>query len=146
MGGGAGSGGDECVHCADGHLQIPDLAIFGECVGSVAWLPSAVSVLVVFLRYGMRPLWRQRPIWLRDFAAEEPGETDEAPTGVSAPLGRTRFLLPVAALLVNSAIGLVISMLAGLNVSMGPLFLTPLIPCVSTACPLSCNPKARSLG
>lgn len=42
-------------------------------------------------------------------------------------------MFPIAVLSVSSATDLTISILAGLNPPMGPLFLTPLIPCVSNA-------------
>lgn len=116
---------------ADGYLQINELAIFGECVGAVAWIPTILALLFPILRYGLRPSWNRRPIWLRDFAAEEPGEAE----GVSADLilskKRTRSL-PIVVLILNSSVGVVISILAALNPAAGPLFSTSFVPHVST--------------
>lgn len=115
----------------DGHLQINELAIFGDCVGVIAWIPTALSVLLLITRYGLHPVWRRRPVWLRNFAAEEPGEAD----GLSAdlPAKSRTWSLSTIILTFTSAVGLVISILASLNPTAGPLFLTPLIPHVSTS-------------
>jgi hypothetical protein len=114
----------------NGHLQINELAIFGDCVGVIAWIPTAVSILVVILRYGLHPLWRRRPVWLRNFAAEEPDEAEGLATEIVT--FKPRIWGPFTIVLaLNSAAGLAISILASLNPTAGPLFLTPLIPHVS---------------
>lgn len=114
----------------NGHLQINELAIFGDCVGVVAWIPAALSILVLILRYGLQPLWRRRPVWLRNFAVEEPDEAE----GLSPEIATLKpriWALSTILLALNSTTGLVISILASLNPIAGPLFLTPLIPHVS---------------
>lgn len=123
---------------ADGHLQINELAIFGECVGAVAWIPTIFALLLLLLRYGLRPAWQRRSIWLRDFAAEEPGEAEGISTELS-PIKQRTWSLPKVVLVLSSATGLVISILAALSPAAGPLFLTPLIPQVSShrSCPSS---------
>ncbi|CAK7568673.1 MAG: hypothetical protein SEPTF4163_006672, partial [Sporothrix epigloea] len=51
---------------------IPETATFGNgCPGIVAYLPAWLALLVLVGRYGLRPLWRRRPLWLRGFATEE---------------------------------------------------------------------------
>lgn len=116
---------------ADGYLQINELAIFGECVGAVAWIPTILALLFPILRYGLRPAWSRRSIWLRDFAAEEPGEAEAVSTDLNLVKRRT-WSLPTVVLILSSTTGLVISILAALNPAAGPLFSTPLIPHVST--------------
>lgn len=117
-----------------GQLQISEFAIFGQCVGAIAWVPTAISILLVVLCYGLGPIWQRRPVWLRNFAAEEPGEAAEA---VSAEItsglgpGRRRWPVSTAILLITTAVGLVLGILASLNSGMGPLFLLPLVPEVS---------------
>lgn len=116
---------------ADGYLQINELAIFGECVGAVAWIPTILALLFPILRYGLRPAWNRRSIWLRDFAAEEPGEAEAVSTDLT-PVKRRTWSLPTVVLILSSTTGLVVSILAALNPATGPLFSTPLIPHVST--------------
>lgn len=113
------------------HPQISELAIFGQCVGAVLWIPIVVSVLVLVSRYGLAPLWRRRPIWLRDFAAEEPGEAEFTPVEHTTLLKPKAWGYSTLALFAISAIGLIISILASLKPKIGPLFLLPLIPHVS---------------
>lgn len=110
-------------------MQISELAIFGQCVGAIAWFPTFISLLVLLLHYGLGPIWRRRPVWLRNFAAEEPGEVAEAVFAELTPgPGRGEWALPTVVLLINMAVGLVVSILASLDPGMGPLFLMPLIP------------------
>ena len=123
---------------ADGYLQINELAIFGESVGAIAWIPTIVALLLPILRYGLRPAWSRRPIWLRDFAAEGPEEAEGSSTDL-IPIKRRTWDLPTAVLILSSATGLAISILAALNPAAGPLFSTPLIPHVST--PRICHIK-----
>lgn len=100
------------------------------------WIPAVISVLLLILRYGFAPLWQRRPIWLRDFAAEEPSEAE----AVSVSADHTTLLKPkawgfsTAALAANSVVGLIISVLASLQPTIGPLFLLPLVPHVSGNC------------
>lgn len=116
---------------ADGYLQINELAIFGECVGAVAWIPTILALLFPILRYGLRPAWNRRGIWLRGFAAEEPGEAEGISTDL-IPIKKRTWSAPAILLILSSTVGLVISILAALNPGAGPLFSTPLIPHVST--------------
>ncbi|CAK7268329.1 hypothetical protein SEPCBS119000_003006 [Sporothrix epigloea] len=54
------------------HLNIPESATFGDgCPGVVAYPPVWLALIVFFGRYGLRPLWRRRPVWLCGFATEE---------------------------------------------------------------------------
>lgn len=115
-----------CLGCCH-RLWVPDQAIFGDCIGAIAWIPNVVSLLVLILRYGLHPLWCRRPIWLRDFAAEDLQIPEDASV---EPVGRARqrsWTTSIIVLLINSAVGLVISLLASLNTKAGPLFLTPFI-------------------
>ncbi|KAI7788571.1 hypothetical protein LA080_008461 [Diaporthe eres] len=115
-----------CLKCCS-RLWINELAIFGECVGAVAWIPTILALLFPILRYGLRPAWNRRPIWLRDFAAEEPGEAEGISSDLVSPK-RPTWSLPTVVLILNSTVGLVISILAALNPAAGPLFSTPLVP------------------
>lgn len=121
------------VPTTDGYLQIADQAIFGDCIGAIAWIPTAVSLLVLVLRHGLHPLWRRRPIWLRDFAAEDLQNPEDASAEAVGRAKQRSWTLPTTVLLINSAIGLAVSLLAGLNTKAGPLFLTPLVAHVSKA-------------
>lgn len=122
----------------DEPLQIADQAIFGDCIGAIAWVPTVVSLLVLALRYGLRPIWRRRPIWLRNFAAEDLQEPLDDSAELLDPAKQKKWTLSVIVLLTTSAIGLAISLLAGLSINTGPLFLTPFIAHVS-ACFLTCG-------
>ncbi|KAF3766151.1 P-loop containing nucleoside triphosphate hydrolase protein [Cryphonectria parasitica EP155] len=115
-----------CLKCCD-RLWISELAIFGECIGAIAWIPSALSLLLLISGYGLQPIWRRRPIWLRNFAAESPEEAEMSSVELGLPM-RRNWSRSVLFLLVNSAVGLVLSLVASLNPDIGPLFLTPLIP------------------
>lgn len=120
-------------------LQISELAIFGECIGVVLWAPAALAVLLLLSRYALAPLWRRRPIWLRNFAAEEPSEAEPVPID-HARLPKA-WASSTVALLVTSLVGLVLSALASLQPTTGPLFLLPLVPHVSgnrQPCPIAC--------
>lgn len=123
---------------ADGYLQINEFAIFGECVGAIAWIPTVFALLLLISRYGLRPAWHRRPIWLRDFAAEEPGEAEGISTDL-IPIKKRAWGLSTVVLVLGSTIGFVISILAALHPAAGPLFLTPLIPHVNIpkSCPSS---------
>lgn len=123
---------------AYGCLQINEIAIFGECVGAVAWIPTILALLFPILRYGLRSPWGRRSIWLRDFAAEEPGEAEAISTDLT-PTKRRTWGLPTVVLILSSATGLVVSILAALHPAAGPLFSTPLVPHVSTLLSLSCQ-------
>ncbi|KAH8778648.1 multidrug resistance-associated protein 6 [Diaporthe sp. PMI_573] len=115
-----------CFNCCS-RLWINELAVFGECVGAVAWIPTILALLFPLLRYGLRPAWNRRGVWLRDFAAEEPGEAEGISTDL-IPIKKRTWSVPVIVLILSSTIGLVISILAALNPGAGPLFSTPLIP------------------
>jgi hypothetical protein len=115
---------------ADGYLQINELAIFGGCIGVVAWIPTILALLLPLLRYGLRPTWNRRGIWLRDFAAEEPGEADGISTDL-IPIKKRTWSAPAIVLILSSTVGLAISILAALDPGAGPLFSTPVIPHVS---------------
>lgn len=116
---------------ANGNWQISELAIFGECVGVVAWIPAVVALLLFSLGYALRPLWRRRPIWLRTFAAEGAEESDGLTSaGLGSPIPKSWNTATIL-LFLNSLLGLVLCILASLKRETGPLFLTPLIPHVS---------------
>lgn len=95
-----------------------------------------ISLIFLILSYGLQPLWRSRPVWLRNFAAEEPGEAEDCSAELGIPKPRN-WGLPTVVLLTDVLIGLVISILASQNPTVGPLFLTPLIPNVSQTLPAS---------
>lgn len=116
---------------ADGYLQKNELAIFGECVGAIAWIPTILALLFPILRYGLRPAWNRRGVWLRDFAAEEPGEAEGISTDL-IPIKKRSWGVSAVTLILSSTMGLVISILAVLSPDAGPLFSTPLMPHVST--------------
>ncbi|KAL1861651.1 hypothetical protein Daus18300_008767 [Diaporthe australafricana] len=119
-----------CFKCCN-QLWINELAIFGECVGAIAWIPTIFTLLLLLLRHGLRPAWHRRSIWLRDFAAEEPGEAEGISTDL-IPIKKRTWSLPTLVLVLSSTTGLVVSILAALSPAAGPLFLTPLIPHVVT--------------
>lgn len=116
----------------DKPLQIADQAIFGDCIGAIAWVPTVVSLLVLALRYGLHPVWCRRPIWLRNFAAEDLQDPLDDSAELVNPAKQKTWMLSVIVLLTSSAIGLVMSLLAGLSTNTGPLFLTPFIAHVSS--------------
>ncbi|PSR80832.1 hypothetical protein BD289DRAFT_53056 [Coniella lustricola] len=120
-----------CFHCCD-RFWISELAIFGECAAVVAWIPAIVALLSFVLGYGLRPLWRRRPIWLRTFAAEGVEESDGLASAELAGPAPKSWSMPIILLLLNSVLGLVFCILASLRRETGPLFLTPLIPHVVT--------------
>ncbi|EFX00086.1 ABC bile acid transporter [Grosmannia clavigera kw1407] len=60
-----------CYSCCR-QVWVPETAAFSDgCPGLVAYIPALVAIVVVLGRYSLRPLWRRRPIWLRDFATEK---------------------------------------------------------------------------
>lgn len=124
-----------CSHHADPLVQISELAIFGECVAIIAWLPTAISITTVVLRYALRSLWRRRPIWLRNFAAEDfdfpHNGHDHASGEVAGPTKKKTWARSTLVLLTNSLIGLIVSILAAFHPQAGPLFLTPCVTHVS---------------
>lgn len=100
-------------------------------MGVVLWIPAVISILLLISRYALAPLWRRRPIWLRDFAAEEPNEAEAVSVDrATVPKPKTWGFSTVA-LVVNSAIGLLISIFTSLQPTIGPLCLLPLVPHVS---------------
>ena len=109
--------------------QIPELATFGDgCLGLVAYLPTAVAFAVLFCRYALRPVWRQRPWWLRSFADEKGASFDP---GLDESLQQTKRWSGYAiSLFALSFIASVASVLLAIVFDFGPLFLVPLIPSV----------------
>jgi hypothetical protein len=73
--------------------QIPSLGQFSpQCLGVIGHLPLWVAILTVTLRYGAGPAWSRRPIWLRNFAAEEDasvsGALDQESGATPMPRGK----------------------------------------------------------
>ncbi|KKA29310.1 hypothetical protein TD95_002387 [Thielaviopsis punctulata] len=65
---------DTCSRSA----QIPEDAAFNEaCLPLLSATPTVISALVLFLST-LKGIWKKRPIWLRNFAAEDFG--DEVPS------------------------------------------------------------------
>lgn len=119
---------------ANRHLQIPKLAIFGPCVALIAWMPTVVSLATLVSRYPLRPLWRRRPIWLRNFAADHLVPLDSSSLLEVVGQSMEKSWVPSTVfLMANSAVGLVLSTSAALYPKAGPLFLTPLITHVRPA-------------
>ncbi|KAK0721995.1 hypothetical protein B0T26DRAFT_850270 [Lasiosphaeria miniovina] len=60
-----------CYSCCK-NFWIPTTGTFGtDCLGVIGHIPLWISVLVVLLRYGLGPVWRFRPQWLRRLGSEE---------------------------------------------------------------------------
>ncbi|KAJ9143396.1 Multidrug resistance-associated protein 6 [Pleurostoma richardsiae] len=118
-----------CFNCCR-RLWVPELAVFGDrCLGVIAYIPTWFSIALLLLRYGLRPLWRRRPLWLRNFAAEDP-EDDEC-GDVGAPK-HTHWATWSTALLLLAVAGTIISAAGSAVSRAGPLLLIPLIPCLAT--------------
>lgn len=87
-----------------------------------------LSILVFASRYGLAPLWRRRPIWLRNFAAQEPMEAEVVLADYVTPPKPKSWGLSTTVLAANSFIGLITSVLASLKPTIGPIFLVPVVP------------------
>lgn len=93
-------------------------------MGIVGWIPTWIALVIILFRYGLGPLWRRRPLWLRNFAAEEDVAADEIDFSKQKSWGASAI-----GLFVISVLGMAIGVIA-VVLELGPLFLIPLIPCV----------------
>ncbi|KAL1867541.1 hypothetical protein VTK73DRAFT_4120 [Phialemonium thermophilum] len=125
-----------CFRCCD-RFWIPSRAAIGpHCVGIVVHIPGLVALAVLLLRYACAPLWRRRPLWLRKFAAEE--DLEAPPKALSSP-----WTWSLCSLLSLSLLGVVGGIAASLATGPGPIYSTPVLPClVSCLILLVVRPRA----
>ncbi len=101
----------------------------------MAYVPVLAALGVLFCQYAFLPLWWRRPIWLRNFAAEEkdPIGFDGEPRPKTRPWHRFTIAL-LAVSLTNIICSILLSYLLGFDY----LFLVPLVPSVRK--PFDLNP------
>lgn len=127
-----------CYHCCS-NFWIPQLAAFGDqCLGIVGWIPTWISLVIVLFRYGLGPLWRRRPLWLRNFAAEDDTAVDEMDSSKQKSWGASAI-----ALFIISLLGMAVGVIA-VVFDLGPMFLIPLLPC-AISCMIVAGERPRSL-
>jgi len=119
--------------------QIPSLGTFGpQCLGAVGRIPTFVALLVVVLRYGAAPVWHRRPVWLRNFAAEEApvSSCDEEVGGHGSPRRVRAWTAPALTLLVLSFVTAAIGVAgAFFSLTSAQLPWMPIVPSVSERAP-----------
>ena len=80
----------------------------------------------MLFRYGLGPLWRRRPLWLRNFAAEDDTAVDEMDSSKQKSWGASAI-----ALFIISLLGMAVGVIA-VVFDLSPMFLIPLLPCVGS--------------
>ncbi|KAH8900261.1 P-loop containing nucleoside triphosphate hydrolase protein [Thozetella sp. PMI_491] len=119
-----------CRGCCK-EFWIPSPGASGPfCLGILGYAPSAVAIVIFVLRYALRPAWRYRPQWLRDFASEKDhlGDDESATTSPKA----APFTAWSIALLLLAIVNIGLS-IAGVLLFLSPFHSLSLIPSLLSA-------------